>query len=137
MKEKTKGKILGAAFIVLMACVAGFVMAQTQADSPQQTTPAIAGDASLASEEPSTGEAGCVDCPGFQDTDGDGACDTSGDCPHKEEAGGFADADGDGACDNAADCPMHHYKGGCHGAEGCPRMKEGYRGGCHRIASSE
>lgn len=32
MKEKTGGKILGAAFIVLMACVAGFVLAQTQGD---------------------------------------------------------------------------------------------------------
>lgn len=136
MKEKTKGKILGAAFIVLMACVAGFVIAQTPGDSPQQTQPATAGDAGLASEEASTGGE-CVDCPGFQDTDGDGACDKSGECPYKEQAGGFADADGDGACDNAANCPMHQNKGGCHGSEGCPRMKEGFMGGCRRIASSE
>jgi len=54
---------------------------------------------------------------------------------NKVAATGFVDADNDGVCDNAANCPMHQNKGGCHGSEGCPMMKEGFKGGCHRIAA--
>jgi hypothetical protein len=70
---------------------------------------------------------------GFVDANNDGVCDNASDCPYREQAGGFADADSDGNCDNAANCPMHQNRGGCHGSEGCPMMKEGFKGGCHRI----
>jgi hypothetical protein len=76
-----------------------------------------------------------VPATGFIDDNDDGVCDNAGDCPYKEQAGGFVDADGDGVCDNAANCPMHQNRGGCHGSEGYPMMKEGFKGGCHRIAT--
>ena len=72
-----------------------------------------------------------VDSTRFIDVDNDGVCDNAGSCQYKDQAGGFADANGDGVCDNIANCPMHQNTGGCHGSEGCPRMKEGFKGGCH------
>ncbi len=76
-----------------------------------------------------------VPAAGFVDADEDGVCDNAGDCPYKEQAGGFADADEDGVCDNAGDCLRHQNGRGCHGAEGCPKMKDGFRGRCHRAAA--
>jgi len=69
---------------------------------------------------------------GFVDANNDGVCDNaqSGNCPY--HATGFVDANNDGVCDNAANCPIHQNIGGCHGSEGCPRMKEGFGGGCHQ-----
>ncbi|MFH0874512.1 MAG: hypothetical protein V1859_01125 [archaeon] len=75
---------------------------------------------------------------GFNDADNDGLCDNagSGNCQYRNQAsGGFVDADGDGNCDNAANCPMQNANGGCCGTGGCQRLKEGFKGGCHRASA--
>ena len=71
---------------------------------------------------------------GFVDSDGNGVCDNaqSGSCPYANQTDGFVDANNDGVCDNIANCPMHQNIGGCHGAEECPRIREGFKGRCHQ-----
>jgi len=108
MDRKIAGIGIGAMLVIGLVAIMGFAFAQNS-----ETVPAAR----------------------FIDADNDGICDNAGDCPYKEQAGGFVDADSDGICDNAANCPMHQNRGGCHGSEGCPMMKEGFKGGCHRIAT--
>jgi len=110
MDRKIAGIGIGAMLVIGLFTIMGFAFAQNT-----ETAPAT----------------------GFVDADKDGVCDNAGNCPYREQAGGFVDANGDGVCDNAANCPRHTATGGCHGSEGCPRMKEGFRGGCHRIATTE
>ncbi len=116
---------IGAMFVVGLFATMGFAFAQETENAPAT---------------------GFVDedsddvCDNFVDGDGDGVCDNKG------QREGFADADGDGECDYAGDCPMHQDKersmqkyhkrmGGCHGSEGCPKMKDGFKEGCHRVAT--
>jgi len=110
MDRKIIGIGIGAVLVISIVAIMGFAFAQ---DS--KTVPAT----------------------GFIDADNDGVCDNakSGSCPYANQAGGFVDADNDGVCDNAANCPMHQNRGGCHGSEGCPMIKEGFRGGCHRATT--
>jgi len=110
MDRKIAGIGIGAVLVIGLFAIMGFAFAQ----NAQMATRA-----------------------GFIDADNDGVCDHAGDCPYKEQAGGFEDADGDGVCDKAANCQKHHNRGGCLGSEGCPKMKEGFKGGCHRIAATE
>ncbi len=105
MDKKIAGIGIGAMLVIGLFTIMGFVFAQ---DTETATT------------------------PGFVDADGDELCDNAGDCPYKEQAGGFVDADADGICDNAANCQKHQIREGCHGSEGCSRIKDGSRGGCHR-----
>jgi hypothetical protein len=110
MDRKVIGMGIGAMLVISLAVVMGVVFAQ----EPKQVT-----------------------TTGFIDANNDGVCDNaqSGNCPYGNQANGFVDANNDGICDNAANYPMHTGNGGCHGTEGCPRMKEGFRGGCHRLTA--
>lgn len=108
MDRKIAGIGIGAMLVIGLVAIMGFAFAQGAETAP--TT-------------------------GFVDDDNDGICDNAGDCPYKEQAGGFVDADGDGICDNAANCQKQHNKNRCHGSEGCLKMKEGFKRGCHRIAA--
>lgn len=110
MDQKIAGIGIGAMLVIGMFAIMGFAFAQNS---------------------------GTAQTKGFIDADNDGVCDNAGDCPYKEQAGGFADADGDNVCDNAANCQKHMNRGGCHGSEGCPMIKEGFKGRCHRIAATE
>ncbi len=110
MDRKIAGIGIGAMLVIGLFATMGFAFSQNTGTSPAS---------------------------GFIDTDGDGICDNAGDCSYKEQAGRFLDVDGDGICDNAADCSMHQNRDGCRASEDCPRMKEGIRGGCHRIAATE
>ncbi len=108
MTRKIAGISIGAMFIIGLFVTMGFAFAQ----------------------EPETAQT-----IKFIDAGNDGVCDNAGNCLYTEQAGGFEDADDDGICDNAGDCSMHNSIRGCHGSEGCPKMKEGSKEGCHRVAT--
>ncbi len=117
MNEKIVGMSIGALLIVALFASIGVAFAQDSEGAPDSETEAVSAAAPGA---------------GYVDADDDGVCDNAGDCPYKE-SGGFADADGDGVCDNSDNCQMRQKKGGCHGSEGCIRMKDGFKGGCHMM----
>ncbi len=126
MDRKIAGIGIGAMLVISLVAIMGFAFAQNSNIAP---------------------------ATGFVDADGDEVCDNFADvdgdsiCDHKGQRDGFADADNDGVCDNAENCPMHqdnkrsmqkdHNKrmGGCHGSEGCPKIKEGFKRGCHRVTT--
>ncbi len=113
MDRKIAGIGIGAMLVIGLFTIMGFAFAQ---DSETAATGFVDAD-------------GDEVCDNFVDADGNGVCD------HKGQGKSFVDADGDNVCDNAANCQKQHKKSRCHGSEGCLKMKEGFKRGCHRVAT--
>jgi len=110
MNEKTKGILLGAAIMVVLASVAGVVLANGWNISGEQRALMFQKRAQLITENVSGSE--------FRSQMGEYA-GTIG--INNTGCSGFEDKNGNGTCDDVNDCPMHTNGGfgGCHGSGGC------------------
>ena len=139
MNEKTKGIVLGATIMVVLAIAAGVALAANFAMSDEQITRMYEKRAQLITENLSGTEfrtqmreyAETIGinntCSGFVDKNGDGICDIMG-CPmHVNDTTLCKGPDGAGGCPFAKEGGC----GGYNGVGGCPFAKEGGCG-CQR-----
>jgi len=147
MDEKTKGILLGATIMVVLASAAGVVLANGWNLGGEQRTLMFEKRAQLITENVSGNEfrnrmmeyAGTIGinntgCGGFEDNDGNGKCDYTGECPmHVNRTATCGGSSGFGGCHaaNEGGC-------GCQGI-GADKQGEGVGTGCpfHNAGNTE